>query len=435
MFDTRFAVTTAARQRVGFAVLTALFLIIYWIAARNAQVHLGGDTTAFEEVARNQLSWSTIFSTQRPPIYPALFRLAGFSRPAVAAVQVAAYVAVWVFLAASLGRGNLPMVACVFYVALYPGFAAWNQVLMSESLATSLGVLAFAFLVRFVDGQRWAIWAFVAVMCLKCFLRGFDSVLGLFCIPLLIAAALMRGLSWRSLAAACLALLLCCAFVNRSTGGLPDSVWYFALMNNIGTRVLPDPDWLAYFQAHGMPVNDALLSMTGALAHEQNMRFFLDPDLGDFRAWVIAHGRSTYTAYLLSHPGLIFSLLWQHRAEVFLGGAFPYEVYFDPGYRLNVPPWPSFSVIYAGGTVGMVVLAVLVLLRRVPRGLALPSWTAIGLWLMLLPIAICTYHADAGEISRHALPLISQAALTLLLMLNVLGRAFGPALRRVTRTV
>ncbi len=410
----------AGRQQAAFALLTALFLVIYWVAARDAQVHPGGDTTAFEEVARNQLSWATIFSTQRPPIYPALFRLLDFSRPAVAAVQVAAYVAAWVFLAGSLGRGSLPVAACVFYVALYPGFAAWNHVLMSESLATSLSVVAFAFLVRLMEGQGWALWPFVAVMCLKCFLRGFDSVLGLLYLPLLIGAAALHRVSWRALVVACLAFVACFAFVNRTTGGLPDSVWYFALVNNIGTRVLPDPGWLAYFAAHGMPVNAALLSMTGELAHEQNLRFFRDPDLADFRLWVIAHGRSAYTGYLLSHPGLIFARLWQHRSEVFLAGTFPYEVYFDPGYRLNVPPWPPFSAIYTAGTLGASALGALLWRGRVPPALALPCWTAVGLWLMLLPIALCIYHADAGEISRHALPLILQAALSLLLMLRIL---------------
>jgi hypothetical protein len=422
------AAMTAGRHRLAFWLLTALFLAIYWVAARDAQVHLGGDTTAFEEVARHQLSWTTIFSTQRPPIYPALFRLLDFSRPSVAAVQVAAYVAAWVFLAASLGPGRPPVAACVFYVALYPGFAAWNHVLMSESLATSLSVVAFAFLVRFLDGRAWAFWPFVAVMCLKCFLRGFDSILGLFYIPLLIGAAAMRGLSWRSLAGACLAFVACFAFVNRTTGGLPDSVWYFALMNNIGSRVLPDPAWLAYFEAHGMPVNAALLAMTGALAHEQNMRFFLDPDLAAFRTWVIAHGRSTYTSYLLVHPRLIFALLWQHRSEVFLAGRFPYDAYFDPGYRLGVPPWPRFAAVYAGGTLGSLAIGLAVWRGRVPPALVLPCWMAVGLWAMLLPIALCIYHADAGEISRHALPLILQAALALLLMIRVLvgWRAAAP---------
>jgi len=159
------------------------------------------------------------------------------------------------------------------------------------------------------------------------------------------------------------------------------------------------------------------------LAHEQNMRFFLDPDLSDFRTWVIAHGRWTYTSYLLRHPALILSLLWEHRAEVFLGGAFPYHAFVDPGYRLDVPPWPPFSFIYAGGTLGVLALMALLWRGRLAPGLALPGWASIVLWAMLLPTALCIYHADAGEISRHAMPLLLQAALALLLMLTVLLRA------------
>jgi hypothetical protein len=412
----------ADRYRVGFAVLTALFLAVYWIASRGAAVHAGGDTTAYESVARDQFGWSNIFSTQRPPLYLLLIRLLDFSRPLLAATQCAAYVLAWVFLADSMARGRLFVAACVFYVALYPGFAAWNHVLMTESLATSLSVVAFALLVRFMDGQGWALWAFVAVTCLKCFLRGFDSFLALLYLPLLVAATLLHRMSWRSLAVASAAFLFCFVFCNRTSGNQLGSVWFFALMNNVGTRVLPSPQWLAYFVAHGMPVNDALLAMTGHLAHEQHMRFFFDPALADFRAWAMAHGRATYTTYLLHHPRLMLWLLWQHRGEVFLAEGFPLAPYFDDRYRLGVPPWPPFWAVYAAGTLGTLALAVLLWRRRVPRALALPAWTALLLWLTLPPMALLIYHADAGEIVRHSVPVLLQAALGLLLMIRVAAR-------------
>jgi hypothetical protein len=407
----------------GFVLLSCGFLAIYWLAARDARVHGGGDTTAFEEVARTQLSWANILSTQRPPIYPLLFWLLDFSRPVVVLIQTASYLVSWIFLAAMLGKRNMFVAACVFYVALFPGFAAWNHVLMSESLATSLTVVGFAFLVRVLECEGWAFWGFIAVICLRCLLRGFDSILCFFYLPVLVLAATRHRTSWSSVAYAVLALLLCFVIVNRTTGGPHDGVWFFALLNNVGTRALPDPGWRQYFVAHGMPLNDALLSMTGRLAHELNMRFFIDQELAGFRAWALAHGRSTYVLYLLAHPSLIVSGLWQARAEVFLAdGIPPMPVYFDPGYRLTVPPWPSFVWVYVSGALGSALLATLLSRRRVPSALAAQAGSAVLLWLSLLPLALCVYHADAGEIPRHAIPILLQAALCVVWMIQIVTR-------------
>jgi hypothetical protein len=133
----------------------------------------------------------------------------------------------------------------------------------------------------------------------------------------------------------------------------------------------------------------------------------------------MAHGRATYTTYLLHHPRLMLWLLWQHREEVFVADGFPLALYFDAGYRLGVPPWPPFWAVYAAGTLGTLALAMLLRLRRVAHALVLPAWMAILLWLSLLPMALLIYHADAGEIMRHSIPVILQASLGALLMIRV----------------
>jgi soluble lytic murein transglycosylase len=408
------------RKQAGFFLLTALFLFVYWLAVRHVHAHQGGDTTAFEEVARSQLAWTDIFSTQRPPIYPLMFLITGFSRPAVAAIQFFAYAASWIFLAAVLWRRTLWIAALVFYVALFPEFAGWNHVLMSESLACSFTVAAFSFFILWLDGKRWALWPFAAVMILKCYLRDFDAFLCVFYIPIILLLAYFRRATWLAAGAISTLFLANFVFVSHTADDPHTARWLFAMFDNLGTRILPDPKFLAWCQAHGMPVNDALRTMTGHTAAQLDWKFFKDPTLADLRTWIFAHGRSVYTSYLLQHPWQILSRPWHERDAVFQPFFPPLmHYYFDPAYNLAMPPWPPFLVIYLTGTLAACVFA----WRLIARGLSDPATphmaAAILLWLMVIPIGLAVYHADSLEMLRHAVPVLLQAALAFLLMARI----------------
>jgi hypothetical protein len=427
---------TARQLRLaGFGLLTALFLALYWASCHAVHVHLGGDTTAFEAVAKTQLSWHDIFSTQRPPLYPLLFLVTGDSRPAVADVQFVAYVAAWVGLAWIMARAvpgwlGLAAIFSTYYVALIPQFAGWNHVLMSESLSISMSVGAFACLVAFLaGGGRAAFAGFVALMCTKCFLRDFDAFLCVFFIPVLAVFAWYRRLSWIEAAATAVLFLALFVFVSHTadTPGLERewlARWHFAMLDNIGQRVLPDPRWLAFFKAHGMPVNDTLLSMTGRYAHEENWRFFKDPQLQGFRDWIDARGRGTYTSYLLHHPLFILVSLWRARDMVFQPFGFA-AFYYDPAWHSVEPASLGMGMIYGIGMAGFVAFAALLALRAMPPHLHVMALTSMLMWLTVLPVALAVYHADAMEIIRHAIPVLLQAALSVLLMLLVVLRWGG----------
>jgi hypothetical protein len=414
--------------RVGFLLVFCAFLAIYYLAARDAGVHVGGDTTAFEAVARDQLSWSNIFFTQRPPLYPLLFKLFDDERERVVDVQVLAYVAAWGFLAWSFFRTSrgppaLLLVAATFFLALFPTFAAWNQVLMSESLACSMTVISFAFLVRFLSGGTTAnLIAFVGMLCLRSFLRDFDAFFCLFFVPVILLFGAARRISWRLAATLAVTLVACFVFVSYSaeaSGHATNARWYFAMLDNIGQRVLPDPAWRSFFVAHGMPMNDALDAMTGHWAHEKDWKFFADPALEDFRRWLTLHGRGTYAALLLQRP--LFTLLapLAHAQEVFQPHGFPLSYYFDPAYHTTIPPRPDLIVIYAFDAAGFLALSLLLPIGRVPTPFRLTALVVIGLSLMLVPLALVIYHADPMELVRHAVPVPLHAALLALLLLQL----------------
>ncbi len=339
-----------------FGAVAGLFVAMLAFALARTHPHSGGDTAGWEAAGRQIHAWRDVLSTQRPPIYPLLLRITGFSHPCVIAVQSIVYAAAWIFLAASLWRRKCFIAACVFYVALYPGFAAWNTTLMTESLAISMTVLCFGCLARCLDGSPGAIWAFAVLMALKCFLRNFDALLCLFYLPVIILLAGRHAISWRACVGATAVLGSAFVYFGFYATQYADYTWYFALLSDVGMRVLPDPGWLAYFMAHGMPASAKLLSMTGHWAYDNNWRFF-DADLAPFRDWLRAHGRATYMGYLLAHPGAMLSPLWRDRRAIFQGAPLS-RAYFDPGYAFVIPPWPPFSFVYAANAIGCAGLGV-----------------------------------------------------------------------------
>jgi len=415
----------------GFAVATLVFLALYAWAGAGVHVHQGGDTTAFEAVARTQLAWSDIFSTQRPPLYPALLLSSGFDRTAVVWVQAAAYLAAWIALAWVFFRAarcwwGVGAAACAYYVGLFPHFAAWNHVVMSESLSLSMTVAASACLVAFAAGAGRATFAgFVALMCLKCFLRDFDAFLCIFAIPVVLALAWYRRLAWWSAAATTALFVGVFIFVSHTADTPGFERWTFAMYDNIGRRVLPDARWRAFFEAHGMPVNDTLLSMSGRYAHEENWRFFTSPDLAAFRAWVEAQGRGTYTSYLLHHPAFMLLSLWRARDEVFQANGFPLFYYFDPAWRFGVPPGNGMGLVYVVLTGAAVAVAGLWMRGRLATGDRVLAAIGLLTGATALPVALAVHHADAMETLRHALPVLAQAALGALLLVLVLLRWAG----------
>jgi len=289
-----------------------------------------------------------------------------------------------------------------------------------------MSAAAFACLVAFMTGAHRATFAgFVALMCVKCVLRDFDAFLCIFAIPVVLVLAWYRRLRWWS-AALTVALFVGVFVFASHTADTPGfERWTFAMYDNIGRRVLPDARWRAYFEANGMPVNDALLSMTGRYAHEENWRFFASPDLAPFRDWIKTQGRGTYTSYLLHHPAFMMLSLWRARDEVFQASGFPLVFYFDPAWRFGVPPGNGMGLVYVVLAVAGTGVAALWLGRSLAPADRPLAPVALLTAATALPIALALHHADAMETLRHALPVLAQAGFGALFLVLVLLRWAG----------
>jgi hypothetical protein len=180
--------------------------------------------------------------------------------------------------------------------------------------------------------------------------------------------------------------------------------WYAPFLMTVGLRILPNPQYLAYFRAQGMPVSDALMERAGKPLHADDLAILKDPALEEFRTWAKRNGRRVYIKFL-----------WHFKAEALqqplndLVFIFNPDIYYyaATGFRQIIGD-PRLQEILYPTRYGL--LAVL-LANFLAAALLFPAFKYRRLlWLIPLmlilfsyPQAVLIWNADANDIARHSL--------------------------------
>jgi hypothetical protein len=179
--------------------------------------------------------------------------------------------------------------------------------------------------------------------------------------------------------------------------------WYTPFLMTVGLRILPNPEYVAYFEGRGMPVNDALMERRGKAMHAEERAMIFDPRLDEFRRWAKEHGHSEYIRFL-----------WFYKADALQEPLKNLEILFNPyvypytgtGYRpiltnsrLNELLYPSrFAVI----TFFLANLFAAVLLISAFQYRQVLWLVPLILVLFSYPQAVLIWNADANDIARHS---------------------------------
>ena len=190
-------------------------------------------------------------------------------------------------------------------------------------------------------------------------------------------------------------------------------------------RVLPYPERVAWFSAHGMPDGpslDAIPEYT-LVDRAPYTPAETNPLFGRWRAWVAAHGRSALVAYVATHPGYLWSEPRHHPERVFnngdgVAGYRPLITNELPG--LAPVLYPSIAIVVAVGLASLILLATLLRASWGPTSL-------VGLLLAATaaPHALVVWHSDGMESARHLLIPSVQLRLGVLLLALSLLRGTG----------
>ena len=342
----------------------------------------------------------------RSPTVPFFYKLAGNTSHSIAVFQVCFSILCWGLLALLVARAVqfAWLKPFAFLIVLMFSLSAhiimWDGIILSDSISFSLMALVIANFFWLLESWHWRKAVLVLVVgLLWAFSRDTNAwlILMLGC-SLIIVAALRWSRHYLLIGAAFVMI-----FGANEISQNYSQRWVMPFINVVGRRILPNPEWTAYFAGLGMPVTPALMRLSGQLAWHQDRAFYKDPALQDFRDWVSSRGKSSYTRFLLSHPAmtlqeplrnigaLIVPKLDYYGADdapPILGGAVAEAIYFEK--------WPMLW----GWASGIIFGCASVIAARTRQ----PRWLMPLLMVALAyPHAALAWHGDANDVGRHAL--------------------------------
>lgn len=344
----------------------------------------------------------------RPVLMPAALSLVGRRLTTFVTLQTIVAAASWSLLAVAVASKLAPgwrrwlAAAAVLGLSLVWPLSMWDQQVLSESLALSAVTVTAAALIEAAQGldRRRAV-ALVAAVTVLLAARDSHVVPVVVGAAALAAWALLRRPPRRRLALLTAGCLLALAFLVSGSAriGHRDSQ---PIEHLYAARVLPYPDRLSWFAAHGMPDAAKLRELPNAGNPGQAPWVLVkhQPELAGWRSWLLDHGRSIFTRYVMSHPGYVVNEPRRHPERVFnsgrgIGTYRPHRVKVVPG--LASVFWPSVPVVLALAAAA----AALAWRRRTHRSpLAVAGAVLV---VTAAPHAFVVWHSDAMESARHLL--------------------------------
>ena len=344
----------------------------------------------------------------RPPVVPLLYRVLQNNHVAILAFQAIFGALSWALLALSVAvafqRRTVGLVALfsILGLGLTTSITAWDQAMMSESLAYSFQAILLAAVFWMI--RTWSMGAFAAVFSsafVWVFIRDSHLYYVLFVAVLLIFLGGATQHRWRVWTLCASMLVLFFAGSHLADVSLR---WVGSFYNVLTVRLLNDPEHLAFLEARGLPVTSELTDLKGK-PHTRAMHH--DPEFEALRTWTFSEGNKAYTQLLLTHPQYLIhrplqdlnNLMGSRRvlSSMFKPEETPsilptcleeffYPVHFGLAVVLMALFWSGGATV-AAGRGDMTCVAII----------------PVALILLAFPHAMVTWHGDAMEPERHAL--------------------------------
>lgn len=285
----------------------------------------------------------------------------------------------------------------VLLFSLSTNIVIWDRDLLTESISISLLALFISCWFWLLMQWRWmktVVLIFIALV--LSFIRDANAYSLMMVAGLLVTLVLLKYADKRFLL---LATAFTVIFAANQVSLNHGKRWVFPFFDVMGQRILTSQQRTEYFSAHGMPVSEALMQRAGKWAYSDDEAFFKSEELIEFRAWVDAKGKSTYTTFLLAHPGYLVVFPLREWKEIF-SGDLPYA---SPPFRPPLPTWLNAMIYplkpFVFLPVAFAFMGFILKIRTMQKEWMVP----FAMLFIAIPSAMLTWHADAQEIARHSI--------------------------------
>ncbi|HEY3144464.1 MAG TPA: hypothetical protein VGJ86_25265 [Acidimicrobiales bacterium] len=395
-----------------------------------------GDSTDYLKASRASLLSLELWAGPRTVVVPLLLKLVGGDDAGYVHVQTTLAALCWAALAASVvtvvSNAWLARLAAVAITVISLAFPVvmWERSVLSESLAMSSLALVVAALIQLARGvTAWRVVAGLAALTLWVATRDTHVVVVLLgAVGLAVWVILRRPPSERLLA-----LLATGAFLMAVLAGASASHGHrssLPMRNVYAARVLPYPQRVEWFAAHGMPQSELFVGPGATPIVVEKGRPAVryvgadDPVLQPWVRWVEREGRRMFLRWMVTHPAYVLREPWREPERAF-NNALGDRSFYAPSDRRDVP-------LVTGASILPMPLALLLAAAAMAAAFRWNRWRSpafvVGAILVVLsgPHALVSWHSDGMETARHlVVPVVQFHLGVLLLLIGALAGAPG----------
>lgn len=412
-----------------FFYLISLIIIIFYVYLQFSyflkipEPYQEPDSLEFLYPESTPYPWGSV----KPPFVPFIYKLLGRDIELIVIMQLVFSIFSWIFLACVLANllkcNYLIPFAFIFILglSLSDTVSMWNKSILGESLSLSIlscFVGAWLLVIEKMTIRRVVILIIVSIIfTLTRAVNGF--ILLMIAVIILIFISLYRRL-YNKYYYLLISFIFIILFLISNIILNANNRWVPYFLNIVSMRILPNSEILKYFQEHGMPVSDNLMARSNKWAHEDNYAYYKDPNLEQFRNWVYSKGKLTYFYFLLTHPAYLISeplhdfqrMIFSTQSRLMYYAPKGFESPLSHNIFKYLSAWSLFHVyvFLTGVLFGLNLIYVSSKKRKV-------LWVPLIMTILVFPLIILTWHADAMEIERHALPVAVQARLSFIFLL------------------
>ena len=393
--------------------LLAIFILYAWIRVENSQYireprATFGDTSDYFQIASISIFSSSFWLSVKPPVVPLILKVLGDNIFTISTYQLWFSILCWGLLSyvvtKALQFDFIKPIAFSLILAfsMSEEIIMWDYVILSDSFALSiLALFMTSCLWTLLRWNAWRATLLIVLAIILAFTRDtYAYVLLMVAAGLFVLFIVSKFKKEYLFVSAVFTLLFICSNALANAG----LHWYTPLLNTIDIRILPNPEYLAYFEARGMPVSDALLERSGQPHHAGYGEMILDERLETFRKWVRENGKSEYTRFIWFYKEDSLQNVFTNMKPVFYPDLYFYAatrfrpiIQDDRIDELLYPNRFGFILFLASN---LVAAALSVVAYYEKQG----TWI-LPLMLILLtyPQAFLIWNADASDMARHSM--------------------------------
>lgn len=427
----RCSVNLMSRLRSAVPVVLVLMygLYVFILVYENGPAKECSDTQSYFTLSSFSLFSKDFWFGPRAPFVPLIYKALAQDPSRIVFCQTVLSIVAWSLLAVlvfSLSQTTLAGILAmllIFFYSLTDNIVLWNHVLLSESLNLSIVVAMISVWILYLRRQTiFTTFLVISIGFAFVFVRDTNAYVAIGIAGMLIVFEIFRRVvSQRPVHKSFLlvAILYCLLFAASTFSQDMGKRWVFPFYNVLSQRILPYPHRLAFFRAHGMPVNEVLLGLSGKWASSDDWRFIKDQGLSQFRSWTEKRGKQVYMLFLVSHPIYLMEAPMNDLGQMITMNIIKFKVFTPTEFTSSLPGilwqylvgvWGSPIILFVCGFVfGAVFVS-----PHYHRHSYIYTVALANLFLVI-PHYLVAYHGDAMEIYRHSLTSVVQFHLSCIL--------------------